>query len=325
MKNIIPIILASGLAVLACREVRELPPVDPSPWVNDPFLDTLQQRTFNWFWETTPPENGLTPDRYPTEAFSSIAAVGFALTSYGVGVERGYVTRESAVERTLATLRFFWNSPQSPVATNVTGYKGFYYHFLDPRTGYRFKKVELSSIDTALLLGGVLFAQSYFDRNDEGEGEIRALADSIYRRVDWQWFRSRPPLVAMGWHPEEGFGRADWTGYVESMIIYILALGSPTYPLEDGTWERWASTYIWGEYYGMEFVSFGPLFGHQYSHLWIDFKGIQDPYMKERGIDYFENTRRATYSQQAYAMENPDNWRGYSETIWGVSDRKSVV
>src|SRR5687767_2105407 len=153
----------------------------------DPFLDDLQRRTFNFFWETTNSQNGLTPDRWPSRPFSSIAAVGFALTAYPVGVERGYITRAQAMERTLNTLRFFWRAPQGASTSDVTGHKGFFYHFLNMETGRRFQTTELSTIDTALLLAGVLFAQSYFDRADAGEAEIRALADSIYYRVEWPY------------------------------------------------------------------------------------------------------------------------------------------
>ena len=294
-----------------------VPPVEPSARA---FLDTLQARTFEWFWDLSDSEMGLTPDRWPTESFSSVAAVGFALTAYPVGVERGWVGREEAEERVLATLRFFWQAPQDSAATGVTGYKGFFYHFLDMDTGHRFETVELSTIDTALLLGGVLAAREYFDETDDpGEIAIRAYADSIYLRVDWPWAQVRRPLVSMGWRPENGFIDYDWRGYNEAMLLYILALGSPTHPIEPAAWEAWTSTYQWGEFQGQEHLGFAPLFGHQYSHVWIDFRGIQDAYMQERGIDYFENSRRATLAQRAYAIANPDGWVGYSESVWGLT------
>ena len=143
------------------------------------FLDTLERRTFNWFWDQSDPNTGLTPDRWPTKSFSSVAAIGFALTAYPVGVERGYVSRTDAAQRSLNALRFMYNAPQGPQPTNVTGYKGFFYHFLDMQTGYRFQQVELSTIDTSLLLGGVLFCQSYFTGADPTENAIRAYADSM--------------------------------------------------------------------------------------------------------------------------------------------------
>jgi hypothetical protein len=186
-------------------------------------------------------------------------------------------------------------------------------------TGYRFQTVELSTIDTSLLLAGILFAQSYYDGSDTTEKEIRALADSIYLRVDWQWAQARPPAVSMGWHPESGFIDADWIGYNEGMILNILALGSPTHPADSATWNKWVSGYHWATYHGQTFVQFAPLFGHEYSHVWIDFRGIQDAYMKGKGIDYFENSRRATLSQRAYAIANPLGLSGYNANVWGLT------
>ncbi len=285
----------------------------------DPFLDTLEARTFQWFWDTANPENGLVPDRWPRKSFSSIAAVGFGLTAYGVGVERGYITRAQAVERTLTTLRFFWEAPQGTAQVGTTGYKGFFYHFLDMEHGRRYASVELSTIDTVLLLGGVLFAREYFDRDTRGEAAIRAYADSLFQRVEWDWFMPRPVRPAMGWYPEIDFGRADWQGYNEAMLLYVMALGTPTFALGPESWDAWTSTYEWGDFYGYEHVQFSPLFGHQYSHVWIDFRGIQDAYMRQKGIDYFENARRATLSQRAYAIDNPGGWKDYGEDVWGLT------
>ena len=285
----------------------------------DPFVETLEQRTFQWFWDVTNPENGLVPDRWPTINFSSIASIGFGLTAYGVGAERGYVTRDQARQRTLTTLRFLWTAPQNDSAADVTGHKGFFYHFLDMKTGRRFKNVELSSIDTTLLMGGVLFAQSYFDRDDPVEKEIRDLADRLYRRVEWSWMQPRPPLVAMGWYPDKGMHTHDYKGYEEAMLLYVLAMGSPTYPISPDAWPARLKNYKWATFYGQEFVNYAPLFIHQYSHVWIDFRGIQDSYMREKKIDYFENSRRATYAQRAYAADNPNKFRDYSDSIWGLS------
>jgi hypothetical protein len=301
----------------ACTAQRLEGPV-PEP-VASAFLDTLQQRTFGFFWETTNPQNGLTPDRHPTPSFSSIAAIGFALTAYPVGVERGYVTRAAAAERVLTTLRFLWRAPHGPEAAGVSGHQGFFYHFLDMETGHRFQTVELSTIDTALLIAGALFAQSWFDAPDATESEIRALADSLYRRIDWPWAQPRPPAISMGWHPERGFIEAEWNGYNEAMILLVLALGSPTHPVNEDAWTAWTGTYQWGSFYGQEHVGFAPLFGHQYSHVWIDFRGIRDDYMRGRGIDYFENSRRATLAQRAYAIDNPMGWRDYGANIWGLT------
>jgi hypothetical protein len=296
----------------------ESPPATAVP-AFDPFLDTLQQRTFDWFWETTNDDNGLVPDRWPRPPFSSIAAIGFALTSYPVGVERGQVTRDQAAERVLTTLRFLWRAPQDSVATGVTGYRGFFYHFLDMETGHRYQETELSTIDTALLMAGVLAAQEYFDANDPEEASIRAYADSLYLRIEWDWVRPDPPLIGMAWRPGRGLGPHSYQGYDEAMILYVLALGSPTHPIEPAAWDAFTSTYVWGAFYGQEHVNFAPLFGHQYSHVWIDFRGIRDEYMREKGIDYFENSRRATVSQRAYVIDNPGRWKDYGPTIWGLT------
>jgi hypothetical protein len=282
-------------------------------------LDDVQKRTFLFFWETTNPENGLVPDRWPTPSFSSIAAVGFGLTAYGVGVEHGWVTREAAAQRVLTTLRFFLNAKQGDASSGVTGYRGFYYHFVDMKTGERFKDVELSTIDTSLFLAGVLFCQSYFDRENPNEAAIRDVAEQLYRRADWTFFFERPPLVSMGWTPEHGLHDYDYRGYNEAMILYILALGSPTHPIGKDSWDAFTSTYRWAEHYGQPHLVFPPLFGHQYSHIWIDFRGIQDEYMRGKGIDYFENSRRATYAQRAYAIDNPMQWKGYGENVWGLT------
>jgi hypothetical protein len=285
----------------------------------DPFLEELQHRTFNYFWELADPTTGLVPDRWPTPSFASTAAVGFGLTAITIGVERGWITREEGRERVLVTLRFFRDAPQGPQATGTAGYRGFYYHFLDMNTGLRYGTVELSTIDTAWLLAGVISCRSYFDGVDPAEVEIRRTADTLVRAADWTWAQPRPPLVGMGWTPEGGFIEADWHGYDEGMLLYVLALGSPTHPVAAEAWQAWTQTYHWAAFQGFEHVNFPPLFGHQYSHVWIDFRGIRDAVMRERGIDYFENSRRATLAQRAYAVANPGGWKGYGEDVWGLS------
>ena len=288
------------------------------PLGTDAFLDDLEHRTVAWFTDFTDPNTGLTADRAPQPPFCSIAAVGFALTAYPIGVERGYVTRADGRARVLHTLEFFWRARQGP-QPDATGYHGFFYHMLDMRTGKRFETTELSTIDSALLFAGVLFDREYFDQADPDEVRIRALADSIYFRADWQWFSPRPPLVAMDWKPEVGFHPADWRGYNEAMIMYVLALGSPTHPIDASAWNGWTATYPWANYYGQLHVGFAPLFGHQFSQTWIDFRGIQDAYMRGKGIDYFENARRATIAQRAYAQANPMGWKGYDGDTWGLT------
>lgn len=308
----LPAAAASG-RVPALRDRADLSAEDAR------FLDTLQHRTFRWFWETTNPANGLVPDRHPTPSFSSVAAVGFGLTAYPVAVERGWITREQALGRTLATLRFFWNAPQGPTRRGMTGHKGFFYHFLDMQTGARFGDVELSTIDTALLLYGALAAAAYFDRDVPEEAEVRRLADRLNRRVDWTWAQPFGPLVSMGWHPESGFIPHEYEGMNEAAFLYVLALGSPTHPLHASAWPAFTSTYRWASFYGHEHVNFAPLFGHQYTHVWLDLKGLQDPYMRAKGLDYFENSRRASLAQIAYAADNPNGWTGYSADLWGLT------
>src|SRR6266550_2216432 len=287
--------VALAAAILAgCGVNHSEGPPPPDSARAAAFLDTLEERTFHYFWDLTNTLNGLTPDRAPSPSFSSIAAVGFALTAYPIGVERSYITRAQAAQRTLATLRFFWTAPQDSALSGSTGYHGFFYHFLDMSTGSRFQNVELSTIDTSLLLAGILLCQSYFDGTDPVETEIRGLADSIYYRVDWN-------------------------GYNEAMILYVLALGSPTHAVDATAWSKWVSGYQWGTFRGQSYVQFGPLFGHEYSHVWIDFRAIQDSFMRGRGIDYFENSRRATYAHRAYAAANPMGWTGYSSQMWGLT------
>ena len=286
-----------------------------------PVVADLERRTFDYFWELGRDDNGLVPDRWPSKSFASIAAVGFGLTSYGVGVERGWIRRDQAIDRTLATLRFFANAPQGDAPEGMSGHRGFFYHFLKMDTGARDARCELSTVDTTLLLGGALFAQSYFDRDDPREAEIRALAEKIYRRVEWDWAVARPPLISMGWHPESGMIEHDWRGYNEALLVYILALASPTHPVGKDAYEAWTSTYdeTWGTFQGQEHLGFAPLFGPQYSHVWLDLRGIQDAYMRGKGIDYFENSRRAVLSQRAYAIANPMGWEGYDANVWGLT------
>jgi len=281
-------------------------------------LHTLQQDTFGYFLHETNPLNGLVPDSTRPGAPASIAGVGLALAAYGVGVERKYLARAQAAARVLTTLRFFWDSPHGP-QPGTLGYQGFYYHFLDVRTGQRAWQSELSTMDTALLLAGALTAGAYFDRDTKDEREIRGLAEALYRRADWQWALNGGVTVAHGWTPERGFEPYRWEGYCEALLLYLLGLGSPTHPLPAASYAAWAKTYRWKKLYGHAFLYGGPLFMHQLSHIWIDFRGIRDDFMRAKGSDYFENSRRATLIQQQYAMRNPKGFRGYGENAWGIT------
>jgi hypothetical protein len=293
-------------------------------------LDDVERRTFNYFADSTNPANGLAPDHWPKnnqssgDYFASIAAVGFALTAYGIGVERGWMPRKEAANRTLATLRFFHNAEMGD-GTGVTGNHGFFYHFLEMDTGKRYKSRawdELSSLDTAELMAGALFSMSFFDGNSKVEHEIRTLAEDLYSNVDWPWFfGGTGDLIEGGWTPEHGFDSNYYRGYHEGFIVYILALGSPTHPVSSESYERWTETYdkTWGEFQGQEHLGGGPLFWHQYAQMWIDFRGIQDAYMQKKGIDYFTNSQRAALSQREYAIHNPLGWVGYGPQLWGLT------
>ena len=281
-------------------------------------LKTLQRDSFTYFVHKANPVNGLVIDKSRDGWPASIAAVGLALAAYPSGVECGFMARADAVERTLATLRFFADAPHGP-ERDATGYHGFYYHFLDMQSGRRAWKSELSSVDTAFLLAGMLAAAAYYQHETAEESEIRRLADALYRKADWQWMQNAEAAVSHGWMPEKGFLPYRWKGYDEALIIYLLGLGSPTHPLPEESYRAWSSTYKWKKIYGIEFLYAGPLFIHQLSHVWIDFRGIRDTFMRERDLDYFENSRRATFVQQHYAIRNPREFEHYDELCWGIT------
>ena len=291
---------------------------ESEPDIGETRLDALQRHAFAYFLHETNATTGLVADRTELGAPASIAAVGFALAAYPVGVERGWMTRSAAVERTLTLLRFFWTSPQG-TAPGMTGYKGFYYHFLDMTTGERAGQCELSTVDSSFLLAGVLASAVYFNQDSEAEREIRTLADALYRRADWQWACNGGATVTHGWTPERGFLPYRWEGYDEAMLLYALGLGSPTYALPTESYAAWTASYQWKTIYGYELLYGAPLFIHQYSHIWVDFRGIQDAFAQEKGIDYCENSRRATYVQQAYAIRNPLEFAGYGQYFWGLT------
>lgn len=283
-------------------------------------LDTLQRTAFDFFWNEANPDNGLIKDRSAYWSPCSIAATGFGLTAICIGIDHGWVSREAGRERVLTTLDTFWNGPQGTAAAGTIGYQGFFYHFLDLNTATRTWDCELSSIDTALLLAGMLDCREYFNTADPLDVQVRTLVTNIYNRVNWEFMRNSGSALRMGWKPGTGFaGFGSWIGYNEAMIMYILALGSPTFPIPTTCWNVWVSGYVWATHYGYSYVQFPPLFGHQYSHCWIDFRNTRDAYMNFRGIDYFENSRRATYAAQAYCIANPGGWVGYGATEWGLT------
>lgn len=286
-------------------------------------LDTLQHTAFNFFWNEANPANGMIRDRYaPGSNFGSIASVGFGLSGIPIGVEHGWVSRSAAAARVHRTLLTFYNGPQGTAAAGTIGYQGLFYHFLRMDTATRFDSgVELSSIDTALLFAGMLDARQFFDSpSDTTEIRIRAMADSIEQRANWNFMRNFNPGIMMGWKPSFGFlGYGQWIGYNEAMIMYLLALGTPSYAVPASAWSQWTSGYQYQTLYGYSFVTCPPLFTHQYSHCWVDFRDIADPYMRTKGHDYFENSRRATLAQRNYCIANPIGAIGYADSLWGLT------
>ncbi len=281
-------------------------------------LDALQRTAFDYFLEQTHVRTGLVADTSRPGSPGSIAVVGFALSVYPVAVERGWMARDVAVQRCLTTLRFFSGSDQSGAVVS-TGCHGFYFHFLDVETGLRAWQSELSSIDTALLIVGMLTAAAYFNAATAAETELRQLANALYDRVDWHWAEHDGDAVALGWRPECGFLNYGWQGYNEALLLYALGMGSSTHPLTDASFEAWTVTYQWENLYGIDLLVAGPLFVHEFSHAWIDFRGIRDRFMREKHCDYFENSRRAVQVQRQYAIRNPRGFAGYGQDCWGLS------
>jgi hypothetical protein len=286
----------------------------------DPGIDAiavLQERTFGYFAREVNAETGLVDDSTRPESPASIAASGFGCICCAVAADHGVLSRTDAAARVAHTLRFLWQAEQSD-APDASGSHGFFYHFLDGRTGRRAWACEISSVDSAILFAGALAAAGYFNGSSEDERTIRELADALYRRADWRWL-TRRNAIAHGWKPESGFLRFDWLGYNEALFVYILALGSPTFAPDSSVYETWTSTYRWRSLLGHEYLYAGPLFTHQLSHVWIDLRGIQDEYMRAKRIDYFENSRRATLVQAEYARRNPRGYKGYAADSWGIS------
>ncbi len=286
---------------------------------NDQLLDFVQQTDFDYFWYWANPANGLIPDRSENGSPCSIASVGFGLTAIGIGIDHGWITRLQGVARVKATLNTFLNGPQGSGNSGTIGYNGWFYHFLDMNTGLRSGNSELSSIDTALLLAGILYAKQYFNGTNIDEAVIRANASSIFNRVNWNWMAQGSNGVSMQWLPTSGFASANWVGYDEAMILYLLGLGSATSPLPASSWNQWTTGYIWATNYGQAYVQFPSVYVHVYSHCWVDFRHIADSYMSNHNSTYFENSRRASLAQVAFAVANPNHEVGYSSNVWGLS------
>ena len=284
---------------------------------DDAFLEDLSRRSFRFFWEQADPKTGLVADRarangmpydesHPSINIASSAATGFGLTALCIGAERGWVDRQAARERVLTTLRFY--AERSPHE------HGWFYHFVDRDTGERRWRSEISTIDTSLLLGGVLTARQYFRQDPE----IVRLATLIYERVDFPWMLAPGSLlISHGWRPETGFIKHTWNHYSEHTILQMLAIGSPTHPISPGAWMSWQRLRI--TYGGYTYLTFlhAPLFIHQYSQAWIDYRGQEErwyPY-----TNYFDNSVKATLSHREFCLSLSDRFPGYSENVWGIT------
>lgn len=282
-------------------------------------INNLQKETFEYFLKEINPKNGLIKDSTMPKSPCSVAGLGMCLSAYIVADKNKYFSRKEAAQKTLKLLRFLYNAPQS-AEKDATGYKGFYYHFIDMKTGKRAWSCELSTIDTAILIAGVLTVGNYFSGKNKEEKEICQLAENIYRRVDWQWALNGSDFISHGWKPETGFLPYNWDDkYSEAHLLYIFAMGSPTFPIKNKGYKKWIKTFEWKKLYNIEYFYAGPLFIHQMSQVWLDFKGITDEINKQSGIDYFENSKRATRVQQLYAIDNPAHFFHYNEDSWGFT------
>lgn len=294
-------------------------PISDPQGTDSEMLDLLLRETFDYFVHETTLQTGLVPDSTQPGSPVSVAVMGLTLSCYTVGVEHNLISRDEAIKRTLAVLRFFDRSPQGTEPT-ATGYQGFYYHFIDRHTGARAWGSEVSTIDTALFIAGVLQSAQYFNRDHAGDREIRELADALYRRINWQWALNGRATLSHGWKPECGFLPYHWDrGYNEALILYVLAMGSPTLGIGPEGYRQWTATYEIKELCGQRYAYAGPLFIHQMSQLWLGMKGLRDEFSQAAGWDYFENSRRATYAQRQYAIENPHGFAHYGPNGWGFT------
>lgn len=270
-------------------------------------LDDVTRAGTCYFWEQANPDTGLVKDRCNARTattdntiVASIAATGFGLTALSIGESRGYISYSEASNRVLATLRFLWKK--------LANHRGFFYHWADVHTGERIWDSEISSVDTAILLCGILTARAHFHNQ-----EITELASAIFNRVDWSWLSEDTALLPHGWMPEVGFLPYRWDDYSELMMMYLLGLGSSVHPLREETWNAWKRTIF--DYEGLRYIgSFAPLFVHQYSQAWFDFRGKRDHY-----ADYFKNSVIATEAHRRFCLELAQRFPDYSEDLWGIT------
>jgi hypothetical protein len=294
--------------IAACRQNPQTftPPTGRSyEGTDEQLLDEIEKSSFDYFWNEASPRTGQVKDRAlaaggDQRRMASIAATGFGLSALCIADHRGYRSSQEITERVRNTLQF--------LANELPHEHGFFYHFIDFETGQRWEKVELSSIDTSLLLCGVLTARQYFS-----DQEIKDLATKIYNRVDWPWMQNGGKTLSMGWNPEKGFLDARWEHFCELMMIYLLAIGSPTHPIQADTWDAWTRPKI--SYQGIEYISGNdPIFTHQYSHAWYDFRKKHDAY-----TNYFENSVKATKAHKLFCISLREKFPNYSDDLWGIS------
>lgn len=316
----LPLSHSALLPLLAENKIQHAHPAKPPlptylSESDDQFLEELEKAAFLFFWEQANPQTGLVKDRANARSndnvvVASIASTGFGLTALCIGEKRGFVSQADARGRVLTTLRFL--SKKLPL------HRGFFYHWANINTGERFWDSEVSSVDTAILLCGILTCKQHFVHS-----EVNQLATEIFNRVDWTWLSEDTALLPHGWTPEFGFLPNRWDYYSELMMMYLLGLGSSSHPLKDETWDAWKRTIF--EYDGLRYVgSFAPLFVHQYSQAWFDFRGKRDKY-----ADYFQNSVIATDVHRRFCLQLGKQFPTYSDDLWGItasdSDKGYVV
>ena len=288
---------------------------------DDAFLDYIEKTTFQYFWNEAA-TNGLIISSSDAN-LASPTSTGLALSAYNIAIERGWITRSNGAARVLTTLQTFWNTPQTNTPGNLTssGYNGFYYNRLDPATCYRNGTNQgVSSGSTSIFLLGVIDSGLFFTNANTTESNICWLSSNLVSRANYLFMKSPDNGIYASWQPESGYGNGDWSGSPQGYYLYLLGMGVPNNPLPPVCWTTWTSSYNWEPWYGYNYVYSPALFQHTYTHCWYDMRGIADPYMWQRGSDYFEDARRAAYVTQAYAIDNPSNYVNYASNEWGFGD-----
>ena len=298
-------LVSEGCGGGAGNSVDLMPGGDGYPGTDDQLLDAIEAAAFLYYWEQTDPATGQIKDRAlaagnDTRTLSSIAATGFGLTVLCIADQRGYMASQQITARVQTTLQF--------ILDQLQGQNGFFYHFVDMSTGIRAGSSEVSSIDTAILLCGVLTCRAHFPQT-----QIASLATQIYQQVNWAWMLNGGATLAMAWTPESGFAASRWDHYSELMMLYLLAIGSPTYPIPASSWSAWTRPVI--TYQGLTYISGAdPLFVHQYSHAWFDFRSRSDAY-----ANYFQNSVTATEAHRLFCMGLSNQFSDYSGDLWGIT------